>query len=159
MMPSDVELMEASLLAVADSGIDIRHSLFDRFFAAYPDRRQAFLAPEATSIRMTDETLQMMLGLAKREGWVWPLVAELVHTHRSYGHLPMSEYDVFIDMTVAELGQAAGAGWSDEANAAWQIYAEELKALIAQGKAEWAEAMPHPSDTPGGSVRVQPSER
>ena len=40
------------------------------------------------------------LGLARGEGWVWPLVAELVFTHRSYGALPIAEYDAFIDMTV-----------------------------------------------------------
>src|SRR3546814_17843576 len=89
--------MEASLAAVADAGVDIRHALFDRFFAAFPDRRASFMILDASSRRMTDETLQMMLGLAKGESWVWPLVAELVFTHRAYGALPIEEYDAFID--------------------------------------------------------------
>ena len=97
---SDVPAMEASLAAVADAGVDIRYVLFDRFFAAFPDRRASFMIVDASSRRMTDETLQMMLGLAKGEGWVWPLVAELVFTHRAYGPLPIAEYDAFIDMTV-----------------------------------------------------------
>ncbi len=85
---TDALAMEASLAAVADAGIDIRHALFDRFFAAYPERRASFMVVDASSRRMTDETLQMMFGLAKGESWVWPLVTELVHTHRAYGPPP-----------------------------------------------------------------------
>jgi hypothetical protein len=142
MRPDDAARMEASLIAVADAGIDIRLPLFERFFAVYPDRRPSFISVDAASRRMTDETLQMMLGLAGEETWVWPLVAELVFTHRSYGALPIAEYDAFIDMTVAELGVAAGPAW-DEANAAaWMRSADALKAMIRKARAEWAEAMP-----------------
>ncbi len=138
----DAELMEASLIAVADAGIDIRHKLFECFFGAYPERRASFISVDAASRRMTDETLQMMFGLAKGEDWVWPLVAELVFTHRSYGALPIAEYDAFIDMTVEELGLAAGAAGSDETATAWQRHAEALKAMIRKARAEWASAMP-----------------
>ena len=147
---SDVAAMEASLAAVADAGVDIRHALFDRFFAAFPDRRASFMIVDASSRRMTDETLQMMLGLAKGEGWVWPLVAELVFTHRAYGALPIAEYDAFIDMTVEELGTASGAGWSAAAAAAWRRQAEALKAMIRQARAEWESAMPVGTPQPAG---------
>ena len=139
---SDVAAMEASLAAVADAGVDIRHALFDRFFAACPDRRASFMILDASSRRMTDETLQMMLGLAKGESWVWPLVAELVFTHRAYGALPIKEYDAFIDMTVEELGTAAGAAWTAETGTAWQRHADALKAMIRKARAEWESAMP-----------------
>jgi len=138
----DIAAMEASLAAVADAGVEIRHALFDRFFDAFPDRRASFMIVDASSRRMTDETLAMMLGLAKGESWVWPLVAELVFTHRAYGALPIAEYDAFIDMTVEELGAAAGAAWSAAAAAAWQRQAEALKAMIRQARAEWESAMP-----------------
>src|SRR3546814_20534322 len=128
--------MEASLAAVADAGVDIRHALFDRFFAAFPDRRASFMILDASSRRMTDETLQMMLGLAKGESWVWPLVAELVFTHRAYGALPIEAYDAFIDMTVEELGAAADAAWTDETGTAWQPNAPSLKAKINRKSSE-----------------------
>lgn len=144
MSEGDAALMEASLAAVADAGIDIRHALFDRFFAAFPERRASFMVVDASSRRMTDETLQMMFGLAKGEGWVWPLVAELVFTHRAYGPLPIGEYDAFIDMTVVELGAAAGAAWSDDCATAWQARADELKAMIRRARAEWQAALPDP---------------
>lgn len=142
MSSADAALMEASLIAVADAGIDIRHTLFERFFAAYPERRASFISVDAASRRMTDETLQMMFGLAQGADWVWPLVAELVFTHRSYGALPIAEYDVFIDLTVAELAAAAGSEWSAEAAAAWARNADALKAMIRKARAEWATAMP-----------------
>lgn len=140
MVQHEVMMMEASLVAAADA--DIRIPLFDRFFAAFPDRRASFMVVDASSRRMTDETLQMMFGLAKGEGWVWPLVAELVFTHRAYGPLPIGEYDAFIDMTVAELGVAAGAAWNAEAAAAWRRHADALKAMIRRARAEWERAMP-----------------
>ncbi|MBJ7501533.1 MAG: hypothetical protein JHC57_17380 [Sphingopyxis sp.] len=139
---SDAAAMEASLAAVADAGIDIRHALFDRFFAVFPERRASFMIVDASSVRMTDETLQMMLGLAKGESWVWPLVAELVFTHRAYGPLPITEYDAFIDMTVEEVGAAAGPAWSADTAAAWQRHADALKAMIRKARAEWESAMP-----------------
>ena len=142
MSDADAALMEASLIAVADAGIDIRLPLFERFFAAYPERRASFISVDAASRRMTDETLQMMFGLAGGEDWVWPLVAELVFTHRSYGALPIAEYDAFIDMTVGELELAAAAVWCDETAAAWQRHADALKAMIRKARAEWASAMP-----------------
>lgn len=142
MSTADAALMETSLAAVADAGIDIRHALFDRFFAAYPERRANFMVVDASSRRMTDETLQMMFGLAKGERWVWPLVTELVHTHRAYGPLPIGEYDAFIDMAVAELGVAAGAAWSVDCAAAWQARADELKVMIRRARAEWQDILP-----------------
>ncbi|WP_332819422.1 hypothetical protein [Sphingopyxis sp.] len=142
MSEADAALMEASLIAVANAGIDIRIPLFDRFFAAFPERRASFMVVDASSRRMTDETLQMMFGLAKGESWVWPLVAELVFTHRAYGPLPIAEYDAFIDMTVAEVGAAAGTAWNARAAAAWQRHADALKAMIRRARAEWESAMP-----------------
>jgi hypothetical protein len=150
MSDTDAALMEASLTAVADAGIDIRHMLFERFFAAYPERRASFISIDASSRRMTDETLQMMFGLAQGEGWVWPLVAELVFTHRSYGALPIAEYDAFIDMTVEELGVAAGTAWNAGAAAAWQRHADALKAMIRTARAEWERAMPAGAPQPAG---------
>jgi len=141
----DVAAMEASLAAVADAGVDIRHALFERFFAAFPGRRASFMVVDASSVRMTDETLAMMLGLAKGESWVWPLVTELVHTHRAYGPLPIGEYDAFIDMTVDELGKAAGAVWTTGCAAAWAGQANALKAMIRRARAEWQAALPDPA--------------
>ena len=140
MAQNDVAVMEASLIAAADA--DIRLPLFERFFDAFPARRADFISVDAASRRMTDETLQMMFGLAKGEGWVWPLVAELVFTHRSYGAFPIAEYDVFIDMTVEELGVAAGAAWTSEAASAWQRNADALKTMIRKARGEWKDAMP-----------------
>ena len=140
MIPADAAAMEASLIAAA--GADIRLPLFERFFAAFPERRASFISVDAASRRMTDETLAMMLGLAKGEGWVWPLVTELVFTHRSYGALPIAEYDAFIDMTVDELGKAAGTEWTVEAKSVWQRHADALKAMIRKARKEWKSAMP-----------------
>ena len=142
-MKTDAALMEATLIAVAESGIELRHPLFARWFAAWPDRRATFLNADAASRRMTDETLEMMLGLAKGEElWVGPLVDELAFTHRSYGRLPWAEYESWIDLTVIVLGELAGKAWNAEAEAAWVRQGEALKVLIQAARVGWDEAMP-----------------
>ena len=141
-MSSDAALIEASLLRLAERGIELRHGLYERFFAAYPARRADFLCPEATSIRMTDETLQMMHGLASDESWVWPLVAELSYTHRAYGRLPFAEYEAFVDLTVAEMAEALGDDWSEAQAEAWGRQAGRLKGMIAKAQTEWDVVLP-----------------
>lgn len=141
-MASAADLMEQSLLKLAERGIELRHGLYQRFFAAFPERRSAFLCPDATSIRMTDETLQMMHGIAAEENWVWPLVAELIATHRSYGALPLREYDAFVDMLVDELCEALGPDLTRDQADAWRDQAERLKTMIGKAQAEWDQVLP-----------------
>ena len=142
---SDAALMEASLLAVADAveagAPDIRFPLFDRFFAAFPDRRATFYNLDAASPRMTNETVQMLYGLAAGETWVQGLVNELTFTHRQYGPLPADEYDVWIDLTVDVLRDTAGAMWDAATDAAWRRAAEQLKAMVAEARTGWVAAM------------------
>jgi hemoglobin-like flavoprotein len=91
---------------------------------------------------MTDETLQMLYGLASNEDWVETLIAELVATHRSYGDLQLAEYESFIDLLVAELGEALGTDWTPECAAAWRRQADQLKAMIAKAQADWDRILP-----------------
>jgi hypothetical protein len=142
-MPTDATVMEITLIAVADSGIDLRHPLFARFFEAWPERRATFINVDAASRRMTDETLELMYGLAKdEEHWVWPMVAELAHNHDGYARLPWAEHESWIDLTVDVLGELAGESWSAEADAAWRRQAERLKVMIQDARKGWDEAMP-----------------
>jgi hemoglobin-like flavoprotein len=140
---TDAELMEASLIAVADAGVELRFALFEQFFEAWPERRASFLNVDAASRRMTDETLEMMIGLAKGEdNWVWPLVAELAFTHRSFGRLPWVEYESWIALTIEVVRDAAGDAWDAETEAAWARQGERLKALLEEARVGWDRAMP-----------------
>lgn len=139
---NDAALIEASLLALAEAGIELRHGLYRRFFAAFPERQAAFLSTEATSVRMTDETLQIMHGLAAGEGWAETLITELIGTHRMYGELPLLEYDAFIDMTVEELATALGPQWTADMALAWGRQAERFKQRVAQATSDWDRLLP-----------------
>lgn len=143
MNATDAELMEASLIAVTDAGVELRFVLFELFFAAWPERQSSFFNVDAASRRMTDETLEMMLGLAKgEENWVWPLVAELAFTHRSYGRLPCEEYESWIALTIEVVRDAAGAVWDVETDAAWVRQGERLKVMLEEARVGWDRAMP-----------------
>ena len=127
-----IEAMEAPLFAIADSDIDITPALFDRFFATFPEQRAPFLNLDAAAGRMTNETIEAMIGLASNEHWVPTTIINFVDLHRNYGDFPASLYAAFIDMTVDALAHAAGATWTDESNAAWRAQADRLKAMVAE---------------------------
>ncbi|QDZ08615.1 globin [Sphingomonas panacisoli] len=137
---TDAALIEASLLALDGQEAAMRERLFERFFARFPDRRAIFLAIDATSVRMTDETLQWMLGLASERKWVWSQVAELVFNHRNYGHLTHEEYAVFIDLAIDALGETIVDAWDEKTDAAWRRQAATLKDMIARAQTEWTAA-------------------
>jgi hypothetical protein len=84
----------------------------------------------------------MMYGLATDEKWVWPLVAELVFTHRSYGRLPWVEYEAWIALTIDEMSSLAGKSWTPETDTLWRRQGERLKALISEASDGWDKAMP-----------------
>lgn len=128
----DAELMEASLLAIADEDADIRSISFERFFAVYPDRRTLFYNYDAATPRMSNETIEMLVGLASDAGWVWYQIAALIHNHRNYAPLAREEYVCFVDCTIDALRIAAGVAWSDACEQAWQRQGTRLKELIAQ---------------------------
>lgn len=133
-------MIEQTLLALDGQEEALRIGLFERFFAEFPARRADFIAFEASSRRMTDETLQLLHGVATGAHWLWTQVADLVDLHRAYGALPDIEFDRFIELTAGTACDLADA--SAEARAAWQVQATELKRLVLKARADWEVALP-----------------
>lgn len=127
-----ITALEAPLFAIAEADIDITPALFERFFATFPDQRAPFLNLEAAAGRMTNETIEAMIGLATNEHWVPTTIINFVDLHRNYGDFPASLYAAFIDITVDTLADAAGDAWTSESNAAWRAQADRLKAMVAE---------------------------
>ena len=136
-MMNDAELIEASLVALDGHEAEMRDLLFNRFLARFPERRAIFIHVDATSVRMTDETLQWLYGLAQDRKWVWSQVAELVFNHRNYGALRQEEYDAFVDFAIDALRDTIDR-WDGATEGAWRRQAAILKTLIARTRAEWA---------------------
>jgi hypothetical protein len=136
---NDADLIEASLIALAGREAEMRAVLFERFFARFPERRALFIHVAASSVRMTDETLQWMYGLAAGKGWVWAQVCELVFNHRNYDQLHAAEYAAFIDLAIDALRDTIG-GWDDATEQAWRRQAEALNGLVERAMREWTEA-------------------
>lgn len=126
------EQMEKTLLAIAETGIDIAPLLFERFLAAYPGQRATFTNLEAAMGRMTNETVEALLGLASCQYWVPVTIANFVDLHRNYGEIPLAQYAAFVDMTVDALLEAAGPSGTAAQEAAWRAQAERLNRMIAE---------------------------
>lgn len=120
--------MEGSLASIGDR--DLRGPVFERFFADFPQHKLAFLNLGASSGRMINETLEMLLGLADHAPWVKVTLENFVDLHRNYGAFPARDYEAFIDLLLDHVASAAGDGWTDEAAAAWGAQAVRLKGLI-----------------------------
>ena len=117
-------VMEKTLLAIADANVDIVPMLFTRFLAAYPEQRTAFTNLEAAQGRMTNETVEALLGLATREYWV-----------------PVEQYAAFVNMLVDTLAEAAGRAWTEAQDHAWKSQAKRLNGMIAEACAGKTPAM------------------
>ena len=120
--------MEASLCALGDT--DIRPALFDHFFEAFPDQRPAFINLDAASARMTNETIEAMMGLAEGAPWVETTIVNFVDLHRNYGAIPHDHYSAFVDMTVGAMAGAADPPWSSAETRVWHDYGAKLKSMI-----------------------------
>jgi hypothetical protein len=107
-----IAAMEAPLFAIAEADIDITPALFERFFATFPEQRAPFINLDAAAGRMTNETIEAMIGLATNEHWVPTTIINFVDLHLNYGDFPVSLYAAFIDMTVDALADAAGDAWT-----------------------------------------------
>jgi hemoglobin-like flavoprotein len=124
--------METPLCTIADAGINIVPALFARFFTSFPEQRAAFINFEAAAGRMTNETLEAMIGLATNQHWVPTTIINFVDLHRNYGDFPASLYAAFVDMAVDVLAEAAGDAWSEASDIAWRTQATRLNSMIAQ---------------------------
>jgi hemoglobin-like flavoprotein len=127
-----ITAMEAPLFAIAEANIDIVPALFARFFATFPQHRTAFINLEAAAGRMTNETIEAMIGIATNENWVPTTIINFVDLHRNYGDFSAALYAAFVDMTVDALAEAAGDAWNNEGNSAWRAQAIRLNTMIAQ---------------------------
>lgn len=127
---NDAESMMAGLSAIGDADIDIVPIVFEWFFAAYPEHRAAFINIDAASGRMTNETIEALIGLATDEYWVPTTIINFVDLHRNYGNYAASLYAAWIDIVIDVIRESAGDQWHPSHETAWQRQAKRLVTMI-----------------------------
>jgi hypothetical protein len=128
---TDLNAMEASLVALGDNYDGLAAELFDALIAAHPHYAHTFINPEAARERMTRETLEALLGLAGGEWWVMPTVTNFVDLHRNYAAFTAQDYAAWFELTVAAMERRAGEDWPGQASAAWRRQAAAMVDLVA----------------------------
>lgn len=131
MAPRDPEMLAAMEHAVAAIGdmTGFSQRVFARFLADYPDEAARFINLDAAVLRMTDETLVLLLGLAGGEGWAPGGAAHWADLHRNYGAIADDRYRAWTRLVVEELASTAGADWVRSAQG-WAEASEQLTALL-----------------------------
>lgn len=132
---TDPELIEQTLEALEGKENDFRLSVFERLFTAYPDVKELFLGFEGSSVRMSDEILGLLHGLATGEDWVENQTIDVIDLHQNYGDFQLSQFFHFAEIAVETVCELTGA--CDQQRAAWQRQAERLKPFIEQARADW----------------------
>ena len=127
---NDADSMIACLSAIGDADIDIVPIVFERFFATYPQHRAEFINIEAASGRMTNETIEALVGLATDEYWVPTTIINFVDLHRNYGSYNASLYAAWIDIVIDVVRESTGDNWHPSHEAAWQRQAKRLVTMI-----------------------------
>lgn len=132
---TDNELIEQTLEALDGREDEYRLQVFDRLFKDYPDARENFLGFDGSSVRMSNEVLELMHGLAAGQDWVPTQTTDVIDLHQSYGDFRLDQFHHFADLAVATVCDVTGA--SAEQRAAWQRQADKLKPLIEQSRDDW----------------------
>lgn len=117
-------------MAIAEAGVDIVPVYFERFFTRFPGQSANFHNRVTSQGAMVNEMLTMLLAQAGGESWVPMMMRAQVTTHHDHGAISLDEYRGALDLLVEVLADAAGAGWTDAADAAWHGEADRLYALI-----------------------------
>jgi hemoglobin-like flavoprotein len=123
-------LMEDTLLAIGESGIDIVLRFFQRFYAAFPEERARFCNRNSSEGLMVNEMLAMLLAQAAHEPWLATMMRAQVNTHHDHGDIALGQYRQAFAMLLAVLAEAAGPAWTPSAAQAWDDSAADLYALI-----------------------------
>ncbi len=132
---TDQELIEQTLNALHGKEEEYRTTVFDRLFSTYPDVHRNFLGLEGSKVRMSNEVIELMRGLASDADWVEMQTIDVIDLHRSYGDFALDQFFHFADFAVDSICKVTGA--SAEQRAAWQRQADKLKPLIEQARPDW----------------------
>lgn len=128
----EVAVMERTLEAIGEAGVDIVPLFFERFHAAIPDQRDRFYNRRSSEGQMVTEIIGMLLAQAGGEAWLTTMLRASVNTHHDHGGIELEHYRVTLDTLVAVLREAAGERWDAEADAVWLDQAGALFALISK---------------------------
>lgn len=132
---TDHELIEQTLSALDGKEDSYRLKVFERLFTAYPEAREAFLGFDGSSVRMSNEVLELLHGLAGGEDWVATQTTDVIDLHQSYGDFRLDQFRHFADLAAATVCDVTDA--NADQRAAWQRQADKLKPLIAQARTDW----------------------
>lgn len=128
---TDHAVMEDSIETLGERYDGMAAILFDRFIADHPQYAPVFLNPEAARERMTQETLEAMLGLAAGEPWVDDAVTNFIDLHHDYADFTPQDYAAWFALVIGTMANRAGPDWPAGASAAWQRQADQLVAKVA----------------------------
>ncbi len=129
---NDIDLIEESLATLVDQLPVLAIKVFERYIDGHPQFAHAFLNPEAARQRMTNETIEAMVGSAKGDWWVDSTVINFVDLHHNYDDFTAEDYSEWFTLVIQTMASLSGESWPKGASAAWHRQAYALVEKIAE---------------------------
>lgn len=124
--------MEKSLTTFGGGRRVLAAKLFDVYIDSHPQFAHAFISPEAARDRMTNETIDALVGTAKGEWWVDSTVINFVDLHHNYDDFTAEDYSEWFTLVIQTMANLTGDDWPKGASAAWHRQAYVLVEKIAE---------------------------
>ncbi|MEP2988201.1 MAG: globin [Parasphingorhabdus sp.] len=131
-MENDTELIDESLATLDGQHSVLAIKVFERYIDDHPQFAHAFMNPEAARQRMTNETIEALVGAAKDEWWVDSTVINFVDLHHNYDDFTAEDYSEWFTLVIQTMAHLSGDGWPKGASAAWHRQAYALVEKIAE---------------------------
>ncbi|MBC2670603.1 globin [Novosphingobium piscinae] len=123
-------VLEASIEAVAGTGLDVVPEFFARFYEAWPEQRDDFSRPATTQGAMVNEMLAILAALATDDPVGDALIADCTARHHSYGAIAAADFTEAARMLMDTMQRAAGSAWRAEHTQVWSALLTRLRDAV-----------------------------
>lgn len=110
---------DASIEAVALTGVDIVPLFFERLFERYPEQRDNFQRPAATQGAMVDDMIALLAEFASGSPTARAALHDCLDRHQSYGPIAIEHFTEAWNILLKTCEVVAGRDWSTRFSQYW----------------------------------------
>lgn len=129
----DLAVIDASLEAVAAACEDPTPLVYEALFARHPEMQDLFILDRSGAVRgqMLAQAIASLVDLAGPRTWGGHLMRAEIVNHEGWG-VPPEVFATFYPVVRDAFRDLAGAAWTAEMDAAWDILLARVDATIAK---------------------------
>lgn len=119
MADSPVTRFDASIEAVALTGVDIVPLFFERLFERYPEQRDNFQRPAATQGAMVNDMVALLAEFASASPTAQATLQDCLDRHQSYGPIAIEHFTEAWNILLKTCEAVAAGDWGARFSQLW----------------------------------------